>query len=276
MHIDGHQHFLDFPSFPNDYPWMIDQYAALKTEYGPSQLQPALSRCLIDGTIAVQARQNRKETDWLLALAKQNPWIMGVVGWIDLCSEQLDEHLHDYSQHHKLKGFRHLLQDESDTHFMLRDDFQSGIAQLHYHQYTYDLLIRPYHLAPTIELVSNFPEQQFIINHMAQPIIKNQTLTGWKDGIEKLAEYNNVYCKITFITSELARDWSKKDFIIYFDTIFTAFGENRLVYGSDWPVSLIKASYDEQYKIINHYLLSLPPSARDKILGHNAKNFYHL
>ncbi|WP_299494286.1 amidohydrolase family protein [uncultured Shewanella sp.] len=276
MHIDGHQHFLDYPSFPDDYPWMVDQYVVLKNQYGPEQLYPDLSACHIDGTIAVQARQNTQETDWLLSLAEKYQWILGVIGWVDLCSKQLDKQLAYYSQYNKLKGFRHLLQDESDPHFMLRDNFQKGIAQLHPFQYTYDLLIQPYHLAPTIELVSNFPNQAFIINHMAQPMVKNQTLSGWKEDIEKLAEHDNVYCKMTFITSQLAKEWHETDFYIYFDTILKAFGQNRLVYGSDWPVSTIKASYQRQYNIVSRYLLSQPQSTRDNILGQNAKHFYRL
>lgn len=276
MYIDAHQHFLNYASFPNDYPWMVDQYAVLKDEYGPKQLSSALAQCNINGTVVVQARQNLQETQWLLSLANQYPWILGVIGWIDLCDETLAEQLSHYHSQTKLKGFRHLIQDESDINFMLRDDFQRGIEQLQAYHYTYDLLIKPYHLPQTIELVSNFPEQAFIINHMAQPIIKNQTLSGWKNEIEQLAEHDNVYCKITFITSELATDWSEKDFHRYFDIIFNAFGEQRLVYGSDWPVSLIKASYPEQFNIIIRYLSSLPQKARNKILGDNAKQFYRL
>ncbi|WP_298769525.1 amidohydrolase [uncultured Shewanella sp.] len=276
MRIDGHQHFLNYPLFPNDYPWMVDQYAVLKNEYAPEQLSSTLTQCNIDGTVVVQARQSLQETDWLLSLANQYPWILGVVGWIDLCDEALSEQLNHYHTHTKLKGFRHLIQDEHDAHFMLNDNFQRGISTLQTYHYTYDLLIKPFHLPATIELVSNFPKQQFIINHMAQPNVKHQTLSGWKDEIEKLAEHKNVYCKMTFITSELANNWSEKDFHLYFDIILNAFGEHRLVYGSDWPVSLIKASYEEQYNIINRYLSSKPLQAREKILGLNAKHFYRL
>ena len=177
MKIDAHQHFWKYN--PATYGWISDVMPELKRDYLPQDLKPLLADNAYDGSIAVQARQDLDETFWLLDLAKRNEFIKGVVGWVDLCSPQLPALLEKFANHPKLRGVRHILQDEPDDRHMLRPDFRRGIAQLHQHGLTYDLLLHPRHLPIAVQLVQEFPQQRFVLDHIAKPLIADNVLEPW-------------------------------------------------------------------------------------------------
>lgn len=277
MRIDTHQHFFDYCQYAQHYDWMSTEHSILKRDFFSNDLLPELKKAGIDATIAVQARQNLQETQWLLDLAVNHQWIVGIVGWVDLRSRQVNEQLKQFSSHEKFKGVRHIVHDEPDANFVLREDFQYGIGLLQQYDLTYDLLVFPQHLPVSEQLVKKFPKQRFVIDHLAKPLIKAGELYPWKTDIEAIAKHENVYCKISGMVTEADKQgWQAKDFTPYLDVLFSAFGEDRLMYGSDWPVCLLAASYQQQYEILQHYLQQFPAEVQAKVFGENAVKFYHL
>ncbi len=275
MKIDSHQHFWMFN--PTKFEWISNEMEILKENYLPDKLKPELSSIRFDGSIAVQARQSMEETQWLLFLAEQNNFIKGVVGWLDLCSSKLEEQLIQFSQHPKLVGVRHVIHDEKDDNFILRKDFREGIAHLKKFGLSYDILIFPRHLPNTIQFVSQFPEQVFILDHIAKPDIKNKEISEWKENIEKLANHQNVFCKLSgMITEADWNDWKPEDIIPYLDAVFIAFGPERLMIGSDWPVCRVAGKYKQVMEVVLEYIKKFPESDRNKILGENAISVYQL
>jgi len=277
MRIDAHQHFFDYHQHNEDYGWMSNEHAILKKDFLPTDLLPELQQANLNGSIVVQARQNLRETQWLLDLANQYPWIYGVVGWVDLCANNVAEQLEKFTIDPKLRGIRHIIHDEPDDHFMLRDDFQHGISSLQQYDLAYDLLLFPKHLSIAETLVKNFPQQRFVIDHIAKPPIKAQQFEPWKTEIQKLADYANVYCKVSGMVTEAdLKNWHAADFNDYLDAVYHAFGEDRLLYGSDWPVCLLAANYQQQYEILDNYMQQYPATTQQKFFGKNAATFYHL
>lgn len=275
MRIDAHQHFWHFD--PKEYDWIDDSMAVLKQDYLPSQLGSILTANSFDGSVAVQARQSEAETNFLLELADQNEFIKGVVGWVDLCGSNAKERIAHFSQFEKLCGIRHIVQAEPDDHFMLRDDFQNGISILTQFDLAYDMLIFPKHLGPAIELVSNFPNQRFVIDHMAKPHIKNQEIKDWQKGIENIAQMPNVYCKASGLVTEADwHCWESKDFTPYLDVIISSFGTDRVMIGSDWPVCLLGGDYSEVVNIVVDYISNYTNDEIEKVMGLNAAKFYQL
>lgn len=194
MRIDAHQHFWHYN--PHEHVWMTDEMAVLKHDYLPEDLNPHLERTGIHGTVAVQARQNVRETDWLLELADKHDFIKGVVGWVDLRSLEVREQLALYARRPKLRGVRHVVQDEPDDRFMLRPDFLRGLAALAEFNLTYDLLLFPKHLPVAVEVVAQFPQQRFVLDHIAKPLVVTQTFAPWEKDIRALARFDNVWCKV--------------------------------------------------------------------------------
>jgi L-fuconolactonase len=274
MKIDAHQHFWSYDE--SDYGW-IPKGTPLHRSWLPQDLAPLLAAAGIDGTIAVQARQSIAESRWLLSLADESPVIKGVVGWADLRAENVSEDLAALAQHPKFVGVRHVLQDEPDETFMLRSDFMRGIARLAEFGLAYDLLIYPRQLPAAIELVRRFPEQRFVLDHLAKPDVKTGNLEPWREQIRALASSGNLSCKVSGLVTEADhRHWKAADLRPYLDVVFEAFGEDRLMFGSDWPVCLLAAEYAEVHALIADYVSPLPASARDKIMGSNAARFYRL
>jgi len=275
LKIDSHQHFWQYD--PTQHVWMTDEMDVLKRDYLPKDLAPLMAETGIDGTIAVQARQNLEETEWLLALADANDFIKGVVGWVDLCSPDIRDQLEKYAAHPKLVGVRHVVHDEPDDHFMLNANFLRGIAALAKFDLTYDLLIRPQHIPVSTEVVKQFPDQPFVVDHIAKPLIKDGIRQPWEQDIRELAKLDNVFCKVSGMVTEARwKGWQQSDFVPYLDVILDAFGVERIMFGSDWPVSTLSGTYADVLNIIRVYLEQLDESDHVKVLGQNAERFYSI
>jgi L-fuconolactonase len=273
MRIDSHQHFWQYS--PAEHTWMTDAMAALKRDFMPADLLPLLGETSFAGCIAVQARQSLEETRWLLKLADEYPFIRGVVGWVDLCSPQLPEQLEEFARNPLLVGVRHVVQDEPDDEFMLRPEFRSGITQLQAFGLTYDLLLFPKHLPVAARLVEKFPEQPFVLDHIAKPSIADGSLSPWREDLQALARFRNVSCKLSGMVTETKwGQWQAPDFHSYLDVVFEAFGPNRLMIGSDWPVCTLSGIYASTMQIVMEYVRQFPKEAQDAILGENCARFY--
>ncbi len=274
MRIDAHQHFWNYHPITHD--WIDDSMQKIRQNFLPDQLHPLLKAAKIDGCVAVQAEQSVAETSFLLSLASQHEWIKGVVGWVDLKAENLEEKLIHYQQFPKLKGFRHVLQGEEPS-FMLSDQFMKGIGLLDKFGYSYDLLIFPKHLDAALTLVKKFPHQRFVIDHIAKPFIKDAILEGWIQGMIDLAACSNVSCKVSGMVTEANwTNWDQTDFVPYLDTVVAIFGIDRLLFGSDWPVCLVAAEYPEMLSIVETYFSKYSISQQAAFFGNNAIDFYRL
>jgi L-fuconolactonase len=272
--IDSHQHFWNYDRA--QYPW-IQPHWPIRRSFLPPDLKPWLDQLGFSGCVAVQARQTIEETRWLLELSAQHPFIAGVVGWVDLRSDKLAAQLESFASEPKLAGVRHVVQDEPDDSFMLREDFLRGIAQLKQYDLTYDLLIFPRQLLAAIELVRKFPDQPFVLDHIAKPSIKDQTLEPWRSQIRELAKTQNVFCKISGMVTEAKwNNWKPDNFKPYLDTVWESFGEDRLMIGSDWPVCLLSSDYSRTMRLAVDFLDQFGPATRAKVLGANATRFYGL
>ena len=256
---------------------MGDAMKRLRQDFLPADLEREWTQVPLDGSVAVQARQSLDESRWLLELAEANPRILGVVGWVDLQSDQVEKDLADLSRNRAFVGVRHVVQDEQDDAFLLRPEFLRGLSRLQQFRLTYDLLLFPKHLRPALQVVRQFPEQPFVLDHISKPFIKTGELSPWREEIQELARCPNVWCKISGLVTE-ARwgDWKRDDFRPYLDVVCEAFGEDRLMFGSDWPVCLVSGTYRDVFGIIAEYLQWWSPSAREKVLGENAAAFYGL
>jgi L-fuconolactonase len=275
MIIDSHQHFWKYNN--KDYDWMGDDMEILKNDFLPNNLQPILQSTGIKGTIAVQARQSLEETRWLLALAEENDFITGVVGWVDLCSDAVEVQLQEFSSAKKFCGVRHVLHDEPDDNYMLRDEFTNGIEKLREFNLTYDLLLFTQHLPIACDLVAKFPNQRFVLDHLAKPSIKDGEIDDWALGLKQLADYPNIYCKVSgMVTENHWESWQESDFTPYLNIVFSMFGWERVMFGSDWPVCTVAAEYAEVFGIIQNYLRNndFSEQAIKAVLGGNAQHFY--
>jgi len=275
VRLDAHQHFWRYD--PAQHVWMTDAMDVLRRDYLPADLEPLLGAAGFDGTIAVQARQVVGETDWLLHLADRHAFIRGVVGWVDLRSPRVGDELARVARHPKLVGVRHVVHDEPDDAFLLRPDFRAGIARLRELDLTYDLLLFPKHLPFAARLVEELPEQLFVLDHIAKPLIREGVLSPWKEDLRRLAAFPNVFCKLSGMVTE-ARwgQWRPQDFHPYLDVVVEAFGVERLMIGSDWPVCTLSGDYASTVAIVLDYVQRFPAEARDGILGGNGARFYGL
>jgi L-fuconolactonase len=279
--LDAHQHFWNYS--PVEYEWIDASMAALQRDFLPHDLKPLLDQSDMDGSIAVQARQSLDETRWLLELAAQNNFVKGVVGWVDLCSPHVEEQLGEFADNEWLVGVRHVVQGEPDDRFMLRPEFQRGIARLAKFGLTYDLLLFPRHLPVAVELVREFPEQRFVLDHIAKPAIADgvaepqlrSRFESWSRDMRELAKFANVSCKLSGMVTE-ARwgKWTQEDFLPYLDAVLEAFGPSRLMIGSDWPVCTVSAHYAQTMEIVFRFIEKLNAAEQDEILGGNCARVY--
>jgi len=275
MKIDTHQHFWKYNA--TQYPWMEESMGSLRRDYLPSHLAPLLKAAGIDGTVSVQARQLVEESDWLLELADQNPFIKGVVGWVDLQSPMVEEQLEKLARYAKLRGVRHVVHDESDDRFMMREDFRRGLKQLRKYKLTYDLLLFPRHLPVACELLNLFPEQPFVLDHIAKPPINEHKLEPWRTDLGRLAKFTNVYCKVSGMVTEADwAHWKSQDFMPCLDAVFESFGTKRIMVGSDWPVCTLGGTYPRVMDIADDYVQQLSRDERTDVWGENARRFYGL
>lgn len=275
MRIDSHQHFWKYDAVRDA--WITEEMRVIRRDFLPGNLAPECAANCIDATIAVQADQSEKETLFLLELAESDPLIAAVVGWIDLCAPRVAERLQFFSRYEKLRGFRHIAQAEPDDRFLVRPDFLSGARLLHQFNFTYDVLIYPKQLPAALALVAAIPEQHFVLDHLAKPEIKTGRRKEWEAQIREITQNPNVYCKLSGMVTEADwRSWKKEDFEPYLDVVFEAFGVDRLMFGSDWPVCLVAASYAQVVEIIEDYVKKNIPAAKEAIFGENASRFYGL
>jgi L-fuconolactonase len=275
MRIDAHQHFWIYDS--HQYEWIDESIASLRRDFLPVDLKPELDRSGTDACVAVQARQSLEETKWLLELAEHSPFIAGVVGWVDLLSGDVRSQLMALAAKPKLVGIRHVVQSEPDDRFLMRPDFLHGIAVLEEFDLAYDILIYPKHLSVAAEFVQRFPRQRFVLDHLAKPPIKNGSIDSWAVGIRELAVFPNVYCKLSGLVTEADwQDWKPEDMTPYLDVAFEAFGSDRLMAGSDWPVCLVAAPYRRTVDLVRNYMDRHPPAVREAVLGGNARRFWRL
>lgn len=274
LRIDAHQHFWNYD--PLEHAWMTDDMYAVKKNFLSVDLEPLLEQNKIDGTVLVQVTQSPEETQALIKISESAHFIKGIVGWVDLLADDIFIKLDEYRKFPKVKGFRHILQLE-EPGFMLQPAFLRGISALKEFGFTYDILIYPNHLSAALKLVEKFPEQLFVIDHLAKPLIKAGSITEWQKGITVIASCENVYCKISGMVTEADwKGWKYSDFTPYIDCIVNCFGMKRVMYGSDWPMCLVAASYKEVIKIAEDYFAPFPASDRQLFFGGNAQSFYHL
>jgi len=273
--IDAHQHFWQYD--PVEYGWINDRMASLRRDFLPADLEPLLRESGFDGCVAVQARQSLEETRWLLELACAHPFVRGVVGWVDLCSPEVARQLEQFASDAKLVAVRHVVQDEPDDAFMLRDDFRRGVAQLADFGLAYDILVYPRQLRAAAQLVAEFPAQRFVLDHIAKPLIAQAVIEPWRTDVRALAQLPNVWCKVSGMVTEARwKQWHAGDFKPYLDVVFEAFTPARIMIGSDWPVCTVSADYGRTMGLVMDYLAHLEPEDRKAVLGENCAEFYRL
>ena len=275
MRIDAHQHFWNYSAA--EYPWIGAGLERLARDYLPSDLEPLLAAKQIDGSVAVQARQSVEESLWLLALAKAHPLVKGVVGWVDLRSDRVGDDLRVLAANPTFVGVRHVVQDEPDPRFVLGEGFIRGLRQLRQHGLTYDLLLYPSQLPAAIELVGLLPEQPLVVDHLAKPRIATGEIADWERDIRAIARHDNVCCKVSgMVTEAVRRGWKRDDFTPYLDVVLEAFGPERLMFGSDWPVCLLAGEYADVAAIPRDYFSRLSATEQRMIWGDTAAGFYGL
>jgi L-fuconolactonase len=275
MKIDSHQHFWNYDAA--EYPWISDELAVLRRDFTPADLKQELSDVGIGGCVAVQARQNLEEGRWLNSLADANSFIKGVVGWVDLRSDQADEQLDELNAHPRFVGVRHVVQDEPDDRFIVGEEFLEGISLLAKYELRYDILVFPKQLPATLEFVKKFPDQPFVLDHIAKPLIKNGVVVPWDTQIRQLAKFPNVMCKVSGMVTEADwENWEVDHFDPYLDVVLDAFGPKRLMYGSDWPVCMLAGSYKQVQSLALRLADRLNEAEQALFWGGNASSFYGL
>lgn len=275
MVIDSHQHFWIYEA--EKHAWIDDDMKVIRKNFLPEDLKIVYQENNIDGCVAVQADQTLTETDFLLDLAEKNDFIKGVVGWVDLRASNIDEVLKQYNKFPKLKGFRHVVQGEADHNFMLRPDFLNGIAALEKYNFTYDILIFPHQLGAALELARRFPNQKFVIDHIAKPYLKDGFYDGWATLMKAIGEHKNVYCKLSGMTTEADyNNWTPEQIEPYMQLVLETFGANRILFGSDWPVCLVAGNYTKTKELVTNFIAKLSSEEQAAIMGGNAMQFYNL
>lgn len=274
--VDAHQHFWLYS--PEEYPWMgDDSLSPLRHDRLPDHLSELQKRQNFKGSIAVQARQKIEETTWLLELSDRHPDVMGVVGWVDLQSNDIHQQLESFAAHKKFVGVRHVVQDEPDDHFMARPAFRNGIAALKEFDLAYDILIYPQQLQAAIDLVKAFPDQRFVLDHMAKPVIREKLMEPWKSLFVELSHHPNVHCKISGLVTEADwQSWTPADLAPYIDIAVDAFSPERIMIGSDWPVCTLAATYAQVTDSFQNHFQNFSENEQIAIFRSNALNFYKL
>ncbi|HEX2532668.1 MAG TPA: amidohydrolase family protein [Chitinophagaceae bacterium] len=275
MRIDAHQHFWNYDA--QTHAWIDDSMQVIRRSFGPGDLEPLLRAHDMDGCVAVQVQHSEAETQEFLQMAEAHPFIRGVVGWTDLSAPGIGERLAYWAQFPRLKGFRHLVQGEADDRFLYRPAFREGIGLLERYNFTYDILIYPHQMPMATDFAAAFPHQRFVLDHLAKPYIKKGLIDEWKRDLRAMAALDNVWCKVSGLVTEA--EWGKHhpaDFRPYIDAAREAFGTDRLLFGSDWPVCLLSASYDEVLAIAEAAFGEVSPEERAALFGGNAARFYRL
>ncbi len=275
MIIDAHHHLWQYN--PDEYGWMSGEMDLIRRDFLPEDLQRELSAAGVDGVVTVQARQRIEETEWLLELAGGHEFMRGVVGWVPLVAPDVPAVLERFAQNDKLKAVRHVLHDEPDDDYMLREDFNRGIDALLPFRLAYDILIFERHLPQTIRFVDRHPNQTFVVDHIAKPRIRDGVISPWRENLAELARRENVYCKISGVVTEADWNrWTEEQIRPYLDTVLEVFGPSRLMFGSDWPVCLLACDYARWLAIVRRAIEKLTAGEQDRILGGTAIEAYRL
>lgn len=275
MKIDAHQHFWKFDPVRDS--WINDDMKIIQRNFLPVDLLPVLQASMLDGCITVQSNQTETENTFQLDNAAKNNFIKGVVGWVDLRANDVEEKLAYYRQFTKMKGFRHVLQGEAQRDLMLQPNFMNGISLLDKFGFTYDILIFPDQLQYLPQLLNAFPNQKFVLDHMAKPSIKHKKIAAWQKDLKALSQYDNLYCKISGMVTEADwTHWQLEDFTPYIDVVVNTFGTNRIMYGSDWPVCLVAGGYKKSMNIVSAYFSSFSTDEQNLFCGGNAIEFYNI
>ncbi len=275
MIIDSHHHFWKYD--PVEYDWIDDKMNKIRKDFLPGNLEEEIHKSGVNGVVTVQARQCIEETEWLLKMASENDFIKGVVGWLPIGNDDFKYYLEQYASHEKLVALRHVIQGETDENFILREQFNKGISLLKAYDMVYDILIFERHLPQTIEFVKNHPNQVFVMDHIAKPLIAKNELSPWRENILKLAQFDNVYCKMSGMVTEADfTNWTENQLQPYFDTVIEAFGSDRLMFGSDWPVCLVGVEYKQWFELVKKQVSKLSTDEQKSILGTNAIKAYKL
>ena len=273
--IDAHHHFWRYAA--SEYGWISDAMAVLRRDFLPADLEREIRAAGGDGVVSVQARQTPGETEWLLSLAEQSPFIRGVVGWVPLADPAVEAHLDRFSRHAKLKAVRHVVQDEPDPDFILGEAFNRGVSRLKAYRLVYDILIFERHLPQTLAFVDRHPEQVFVLDHIAKPRIREGALEPWGARMRELARRPNVWCKLSGVATEADwTHWTPDGIRPWLETALEAFGPRRLMWGSDWPVCLVAVAYARWKGIVDDVVAALSPAEREGVLGRNAQEAYRL
>jgi len=271
MRIDAHQHFWRYTEI--EFGWIDDAMASIRRDFLPADLAPLLNETGIDATVAVQARQSMEETEWLLQLADAYPQIAGVVGWVPLIDPKVEKVLEALSANSKFRGVRHVLQAEP-SEYMAREDFNTGVALLRPYSLTYDLLILQHQLPAAIKFVDRHPNQPMVLDHLAKPLIASHEIEPWRAQILELARRPHISCKLSGMVTEADfHNWTIEDLQPYVETALEAFGPERLLFGSDWPVCTVASSYKRWLDVVKQCTAGLSSDEHDKILGENAQKF---
>ncbi|HEX6507563.1 MAG TPA: amidohydrolase family protein [Chloroflexota bacterium] len=277
--VDAHQHFWWNPT-EADYPWMTGPVAPIRRTYAPEDLEPVLAECGIDRTILVQTRSSQTETRRFLELAARIDFIAGVVGWVDLMDTDVAATIRELRAApggEYLVGVRHQVHDEVDPAWLLRDDVQRGLQAIGEADLAYDLLVRTRELPAALEVARNFPNMRFVIDHVAKPPIAAREIDAWAEAMAPFGDLGNVCCKLSGMVTEARwTTWTSDDLAPYVERVVRFFGSDRLLFGSDWPVCLLAASYRQVVEACRSTLRSLPESAQQSIFGLNAVRVYRL
>jgi L-fuconolactonase len=250
---------------------------ALRRDFLPKDLTAELTAAGIDGTVAVQARQTMDETRWLLDIADQYEAIRGVVGWAPIAGEDFPGVMEEFEHRPKLKGLRHVIQSEEDENYILRADFNSGMLAMQGSGLVYDILIYERHLPQTIEFVDEYPDQTFVLDHIAKPRIGAGIMEPWAENLRELALRQNVWCKVSGLVTEADwKNWTPETLRPYLDVVVDAFGVDRLMTGSDWPVCLVASGYVQWFEVLRTYFAPFSERERDAIFGGTAIDVYQL
>jgi L-fuconolactonase len=275
LRIDTHQHFWSFS--PAAYDWITPDLGTLRKDFGPADLEPELRRSGIDGTLVVEARGHLEETDNLLRIAEQAPFVLGVVGWLPLSLSRAGSLIDQYSQNPKLKGVRHWMGAPNDVEYMTQESLHYGVSLLERASLTYDLMLCPLQLAAAAKFVDRHPHQLFVVDHFAKPFIRDRVLEPWSRDLTELAHRPNVYCKLSGLAREAdTARWTTADLRPYFDVALRAFGPGRLMFGSDWPVCTLATSYSRWVEATGELIGALTPTERERIMGGTAVEAYRL
>lgn len=273
--VDAHHHFWKYD--PVEYDWIDEKMRVIRRDFLADDLRKEITAAGVSGVVSVQARQSLEETRRLLELADRNDFIRGVVGWAPLVEPNVSDTLGELAENRKLRSMRHVLQGEPDPFYMLREDFNAGIRALKSFGLAYDILIFERHLPQTARFVDKHPDQVFIVDHSAKPRVGDREISPWRENMQELAKRPNVYCKISGLVTEADySNWTEAQLQPYLDTVLSAFGPGRLMFGSDWPVCLVAVTYSRWISIVANAISALSVTEQERIWSGTALEAYRL